>query len=400
MTRAMVERDAAIQAVRRLVEEAAVGRGRGLFVVGEAGQGKTAVVEHAVNLVGGRFRVGVGQADVAEAALPFGLVDQAVEQLGRSEALGPPMGGGSGSEVAAHLYAVIHALREAADEPLLLALEDAHWSDPETITLVRLLCRRIGSLPIALLVTARPWPPDALWMAEELAARGLVGLERLAPLSARAAHAMLEAEVGGCVPVGDIERAVARCAGNPLLLDHLASSLLAGQPLPEEGTGEGPWARRLLLSHLAGVDDEAQRYLRAAAVLGRRFRPEVAAQVARLCPERAAIAQEALAGTGLLRDGGEGWAEFSHQLVRQAVYDHAAPMRARLHEAAFRALLAHQVNPAEAAEHAVAARLVGDPDAVATLAQAGRQALAAPSGRLGATCWGQWTWPARPRPPS
>ena len=85
---------------------------------------------------------------------------------------------------------------------------------------------------------------------------------------------------------------------------------------------------------------------------------------------------------GLGRDAGEGWAEFSHELVRQAVYELAAPVRTRLHEAAFRALAARGVNPAEAAGHAVAARLAGDPEALDVLARAGRGALQA--GAVGA----------------
>src|SRR5262249_48611734 len=82
-------------------------------------------------------------------------------------------------------------------------------------------------------------------------------------------------------------------------------------------------------------------------------------------------------------DAGEGWAEFGHELVRQAVYELATPVRARLHEAAFRALAARGVNPAEAAGHAVAARLAGDAEAVGVPAPAGRAALRAGGGGAG-----------------
>jgi len=70
------------------------------------------------------------------------------------------------------------------------------------------------------------------------------------------------------------------CKYIPLLLDLVAAAMRAGQGLPEAHSPAGTsWARRLLLSHLAGLEEPVQRYLRAAAVLGRRFRPEVAAQV-------------------------------------------------------------------------------------------------------------------------
>src|SRR5262249_19853037 len=79
---------------------------------------------------------------------------------------------------------------------------------------------------------------------------------------------------------------------------------------------------------------------------------------------------------------GEGWAEFSHELIRQAVYELAAPVRTQLHESAFRVLAARGVNPAEAADHAVAARLSGDLQAQDVVARAGREALRA--GAVGA----------------
>ena len=49
------------------------GQGGALFVLGEAGLGKSALLEYALELAAGRMTVGVGRADVAEAAFPFGL---------------------------------------------------------------------------------------------------------------------------------------------------------------------------------------------------------------------------------------------------------------------------------------------------------------------------------------
>ena len=69
-------------AVRAILESAWVaGQGKALFLLGEAGLGKTTLLERAVELAGGRMAVGVGRADVAEAALPFGLLGQALEPL-------------------------------------------------------------------------------------------------------------------------------------------------------------------------------------------------------------------------------------------------------------------------------------------------------------------------------
>lgn len=380
----LTERDAVLGAVRDLLDAAAGGHGRALFVIGEPGLGKTTVLEHAVTAAGGRFRAGVGRADVAEAALPFGLIGQAAEALvGGPLTPDLPADGEAGPALGRYLYTVLSRLREQATQPLLLALDDAHWADSDSLTLLRLICRRISTLPVAVLVTARPWPPDALRAGEELAGQDLAEVSELAPLSPGASVTVLNERAGAALSGEEAARLTGLCAGNPLLLDRVAAAIRAGHRLPETAGGaDTPWARRLLLSHLAGLDEPAQRFVRSAAVLGQRFRPEVAAEVAGLTLAETAAALEAVSGTGLIKDGGEGWAEFSHGLVRQAVYELAAPVRARLHEAAFRALLSRGANPAEAAGHAMAARLAGEPDAVDALARAGREALRA--GAIGA----------------
>src|SRR3984957_5692543 len=228
----MAERESPTAGLRQLLERAVAGRGGALFLVGEAGLGKTTLLDHAILLAGRRFEVGVGRADVAEAALPFGLLSQALEPL-----LGPEVLIGGGDRgvpvtVASRLYAILQRLREVAVRPLLIGLDDAHWADPDSLTLLRVLCRRVSRLPVALVVTARPWPPETAWAADELSHEGLAQLERLFPLSAEVATALLEARVGHVAASEDIESAVAACAGNPLLLDHVASDLLVGRALP------------------------------------------------------------------------------------------------------------------------------------------------------------------------
>lgn len=381
----MVERDGIMTAIRTLTTDALAGRGGALFVAGEAGLGKTTVLEYAVATAGGRFQVGVGRADVAEAALPFGLIGQALDAV-----LAGPPGAAHGDSVPApadYFYAVLAGVRRSATAgPVLLALDDVHWGDPDSLTLLRLICRRIAELPVAVVVTTRPWPPEALRAGEELAAQRLASVHDLAPLSGAGARSILR-RAAGATPGEDegreLDQVAALCAGNPLLLDHVAALMRAGHGIPDPASPSGTsWARRLLLSHLAGLGEPALSYLRAAAVLGRRFRPEVAVHVAGLTAGDAAAAQEAFAEAGLGGPAGEGWAEFSHELIRQAIYDLAAPVRSQLHEAAFRVLAARGAGAAEATVHAVAARLAGDPEAVDVVARAGREALGA--GAVGA----------------
>ena len=133
-------------------------------------------------------------------------------------------------------------------------------------------------------------------------------------------------EIGDRARLDDIGAAVASCGGNPLLLMHVAAEVEAGRALPDHGRQSGgSWASRLLLSRFIGMGPAGEAYLQAASVLGGRFRPEIAAEVAGLGPADAADALRALVGAGLLVDAGDGWTTFSHHLVRLAVYDQVAP---------------------------------------------------------------------------
>jgi len=383
MSDAILERDAILGSIRRLLDEGWEGRGLSLFVLGEARLDKTPMLELAMSSASG-FRIGRGRADVAEALLPFGLLGQALEVLGAGPVeLTRPRAGVLPSR-AEYFYAVLGRIREVGPEPpVLLVLDDAQWSDPDSLTLLRLICRRIGHLPLAVLVATRTWPPDAGRVADELAAEGLAHVERLAPLSSEASLSVLSRASRVATSGADLPHLIELCAGNPLLLHQAATTVSTGGRLPtDEGSGAVSWARRLLLSHLAGFDADTHRFLRAAAILGRRFRPDVAAEMARLAPDDATRVQDVVDQAGLARGGGPGWAEFSHELVRQAVAELAGATRVQLHRAAFGALWARGVNPAELAEHAVAGRMVGDAEAVDALTWAGREALHA--GAVGA----------------
>jgi DNA-binding CsgD family transcriptional regulator len=114
----------------------------------------------------------------------------------------------------------------------------------------------------------------------------------------------------------------------------------------------------------------------AITMVGTRFRVAVATEVAGLSATEVATEIDGLFRGGLLYEADDGWARFTHALIRQGVYeDIAPPVRRELHAASFRALVSFGAYPAEAAEHAVAAHLAGDPEAVAMVARAGREAL-------------------------
>jgi tetratricopeptide (TPR) repeat protein len=179
-------------------------------------------------------------------------------------------------------------------------------------------------------------------------------------------------------PVADAaaDKAWELCAGNPLLLEQVASAISRGAIDAEAGES---WpmleADALLLSRFAGLPVAALRCVRAASVLGVRFSPDVAAEVAGLSEIEADRAVEALSRSSLIEQAASGGVRFVHPLFAQALYDDLPrPVRSRLHARSFE-VLARRGADAEAAEHALRAGL-RDAEVVTALGRAGRAALA------------------------
>jgi DNA-binding CsgD family transcriptional regulator len=372
------EREAATAAIEATLADARAGRGSALFLVAEAGLGKTTMLDRARALAGTGIAIGIGHGDLAEATLPFGILSQALDDLGHHSALeadGSPIVFGTDAR-ASRFYAVLRFLERKSVEPVILLLDDLHWADPDSLALLSFLCRRISAMPIAVIGTLRPWPPNALEMTQRLMTSGDARVERLAPLSQAAAGALLSERVGDRVPADQVLRARALTSGNPLLLEQVAREMARGKDVPEPTHGIATFEADLLLTRFAGSTSAERRYADAAAIFGTTFRPAMASELAGLSGREADMALEGLFASGVVRATDAGLAEFTHPLLRQTLYDRTpAPVRSRKHAGAFRALLAQGVDSTEAAEHAMRADLAGDSQAVAVLERAGRQAL-------------------------
>jgi predicted ATPase len=273
----LLERREPLRAIQQVLHRARTGRGAALFVVGEAGLGKTSLLECAVKQARDVFQIGMGRGDVVEAALPFGVLEQALDPLltERSETgLFPAAGDVS---AAACFWTVLRKLREIAVRPLLVALDDLQWADPDSLALLHLLCRRLSTLPIALVGTARACPNGAFRMIEDLEASDLAEFERLAPLSPAAAATVFREHSQATRSEVEIAHALELSAGNPLLL-KLLSQTSGSQPLVQVGRPDAD--SQFLLARFLGIGDAERRYVRAASVLGNRFRTPVATEIA------------------------------------------------------------------------------------------------------------------------
>ncbi|TMC66775.1 MAG: hypothetical protein E6J16_00870 [Chloroflexota bacterium] len=333
------------------------------------------MVEWASAVGRDQFRISIGRGDAAESSLPFGVIDQALRGLGfRGPADGKTTRRSPPQARAARLYAALQFLDELPS-PALLLLDDLHWADDDSLALLSFLCRRISNLPIALIGTLRPWPHNALDTIGPLINDGDAMIERLQPLSDASSTEMRNDRAGG-ISSASARDAARLAAGNPLLLELEATSLRRGRALPESDGDAASTKARLLLDRFIGVSAEQMRYAQAASVLGSRFRPVIATDMAGLSPAEGDRVLEALSRGGVFSSSAPGWAQFVHALLRQVVYDEIPPpVRARWHATALRLLVRAGADPAEAAEHAALAGVIGDPEAVAVLTQAGRLAM-------------------------
>jgi DNA-binding CsgD family transcriptional regulator len=365
------ERGDVSEVVTGLLAAARAGRGGVLFVEGDAGLGKSSILERAQELAQPDLRVGLGQGDAMEMSLPFGVLDQAIAALG-----GPALAVGTHVADARpeQLYRLLRWLATMEDG-VLLALDDLHWADSDSLELLSRLCRRIDALPVTVIATLRTWPEDARAVVSGLVGSGVARRHRLAPLSRHGSAAMLAERAGRPLPDAAATRAWELCAGNPLLLEQVALAIGRGT-IDAEAAERWPnlGVDGLLLSRFAGLPPSALRCVRAASVLGVRFRPEVAAEVAGTEAIDADRAVEALSQSGLIEQTAAGAVRFVHPLFAQALYDDlSGPLRARLHARSFE-VLAQRGLDAEAAEHARRAGL-GDAAVVTALERAGRAAL-------------------------
>lgn len=371
----LLEREGALGAVSWLLQRARSGGGGALFIVGEAGLGKTTLLTLARDEAAGWMDVAFGRGEAMEQAVAFGMVSQVLRSLGVGRLL--EAGERPVAEPSVPFGRVLRWLERRRGRPLLVALDDLHWADADSLHLLGFLARRVAGLGAALIATLRPWPEEAHRIARNLHGSGEAHLARLAPLGEGSTGALVAARAGVGLSAEGRRRAFELTGGNPLLAEQLAGALQRGEWAPDGGGSLPALGETLLLSRFAGLDEAGLSCVRAGSVVGTTWRPDIACEIAEIDDAAVDAILAALVRSGLVVDVGEGQVRFAHPLFGQALYDDLpSPVRQRLHARAFRACRARRLD-GEAAQHAERAALYGDEEAVELLERAGRTALAA-----------------------
>ena len=378
----LLERERELEILEGAVMAAAGGAGTAVLVEGDPGTGKTALLRGLrTRRSAFRLRVLTARGAELEQQFAFGVVRQL---LGPPDALpGAPewLGEHEGHAVvdprAAAFQLSAFVADVAADTPLLLVVDDAHWADSASLRWLAQLARDAVDLPIALVCGARPSEPDATPELGELRSAsvrvikpGLLSGSSVAILVRNRLPEADDAFCGACATAA---------GGNPFLTLALLDTLAAHGEPPDAET-----AARLatvapgsvaagLRARLDRLGPDAIALAQAFAIFGREVRLDDAAALAGMEIGAAARAADALRGARIVE--GDPTLGFVHPLLRAAVYEGlpAAGRRER-HRQAARVLASRGVEAEQVAVHLVLTHPCADQDVVAVLRRAATDA--------------------------
>ncbi|MDX3242644.1 helix-turn-helix transcriptional regulator [Streptomyces sp. ME18-1-4] len=367
-----------------VLDRARGGEARAVLIAGDAGVGKTRVLDEVAARAartGTTVLTGhcVDLGDVGLPYLPFteilgGLaaderfaavlaahpvVDRllgAGPDAVREDAAPAARAGGEGGRLRLleGMAGLLADLSEVA--PLLLVLEDLHWADQSSRDLLRFLLSRgflqrpTGNGPGHRLAVLASYRADDLHRRHPLRPL-LAELVRLPAVDRLELRPLADAEVARLVraledrplPEATVRRIVARAEGNAFY----AEELLAASDTEAGGMPSG--LADLLLIRVEQLPETAQQVLRTAAVAGRRVEHDLLRDAVGLPQDELESALREAVGHQLLVAADDGTYAFRHALAREAVYADLLPgERSRLH-GAFARLLAGRPHRAETA---------------------------------------------------
>ena len=393
----LLERDDELELLAARIVAAVGGEGSVVALEGEAGIGKSALLAYAVRHASAAgMRVLSARAGELEQDFGYGVVRQLFESLmaaaapaereralsGAAGRAAPVLSAGPALNCARAVdpASVLHGLfwlsaNLAAERPLLVAVDDAHWADTASIAFLSYLARRVEGLPLLVLYATRVGE-GASERLPATADPGLVGTVLHPSVLGQAATVELIARRLGRDSSEEFAAAChAATAGNPFLLEELLRVLQADGVAPAKESCErvaltAPRAiRRAVIYRLGRLGHTATKLAFATAVLGKSAELRHAAGLAQLDPQGAADAVDLLARAAILRAGRP--LEFIHPIVRTTIYaEIPAARRSATHKRAASLLERDGVGVAEIAPHLMASEAAGDRDVVRRLRRA------------------------------
>ena len=389
----LVGRPAELLAGRAALDRVADGVGQAMVFEGEAGIGKTRLVDELLEEAASRgLQVFRGAAHELEQSLPFAAIADALgldprsQDHDRATVANLLLGEGGGDDSELLRLRVVQAVIDLIDglchdAPVVLALEDIHWADPSTLVVVARLVRRLRFLQLCLVLTRRPYPePTAVQsLLDAVEATGARRVS-LPPLADDDVSALVRELLGADAGPG-LTRQVAAAGGNPLFITELVAALhhegritVGPHTADAAVSGVPPSLRMTILRRLGALPKDTVEALRLAAVLGSSFDVDDLAVVGARAPTEVSVVLDPALRAGVVQ-GSANRLAFRHDLIHEAVYgDLPLAMRRGLHAQAARALTAAGRSTLHVAPHLLRGAAPADPEAVDRLRRAAAEA--------------------------
>jgi DNA-binding CsgD family transcriptional regulator len=360
-----------------LLDGARAGQGGVLVVRGEAGIGKTALLDYAIESAGD-LRVLRAVGVEAEMELPFAALHQLCGPLRdrlhglagpQRDALATTFGLSTGPMPDRFFVglAVLGLLSDAAEErPLLCVIDDAQWLDRASAQALAFVARRMLAEPVVMLFAARERNDEFAGMPELV----------LGGLSDADARALLASVIPGRLDERVADALLAETGGNPLALLELprglsSAQLAGGFGLPGALSLQGR-IEESFVARLEALPDDTQRLMLVAASEATGDPALLWRAAGRLGITRPVL--EPAESTGLIEVDSR--VRFRHPLVRSAVYGAASPSHRRQVHEALAESTDPQVDPDRRAWHLAEAADGHDDNVAAELERAAGRAQA------------------------
>src|SRR3989440_2890233 len=392
----VLERELELSTLEQAVDRACAGNGGAVVIEGQAGIGKTTLLDHArEHGANAGMRIVSAWGAELERDFPYGVVRQFFESFlftveaqerttwlrGTAQMAGKMFRDQADPRARpAEEFALLHSLywmcvNIAEERPLLMLLDDAQWADVPSLRYVEFTCRRLEKLPFVFVVATRR--PDEHTPAPLLSLLAMASADvvRPSPLSLRAVDQLVREQVDADSDSAFVQACHDVTGGNPFFLGELLREA-SEEHLP--GTKDGA-ARvraigprgiaRVMLLRLRRLPESARRLVAALSVVPDGLSLRELGELADLDEPVAATAAAALAGAEIV-DLAPGL-RFTHPVIRTTVYDDlAAPERRRIHLRAARMQADRGRPAAEVAAHLLEVEPRGDPWVTRTLREA------------------------------
>lgn len=359
----LLEREALLKQLREAAGRVTPRAGQVVLLRGEAGVGKTAALRRFLGSLDDSWRILTGWCDPLAVPRPLGpLIDVlAGFDGGLSRRLAAAVDAGDTSV----LYRMLVGAFSSGGR-WVWVIEDAHWADGASLDLLRFLVRRIGALPVLLVVSYREDLDNAhplLAVLGDVATSAAVIRLRVAPLSSRA---VADLAAGSGVNAEQLYRLT---AGNAFFVTEILAA----------GPGDGGQLQlprsvsEVVGGRLARLTEPARQTAYATAVCGPRLDIDLLGEIY----HSAATGLDECLATGVLVTAGR-LVSFRHELARRAALDQIpGHRRQQLHARAMAALGARPITPDVLGTLAFHADQIGDSAAVTSFGVAGAEQAAA-----------------------